>query len=105
MTDKTMAWPKPRPDKETIHEDGSKTVSVDMTPHPSYLLSFTDARASDYIPEFVDEALRFFLLMTCVNGMNSEIARKLAKPEQYTLDIDEDSREDVFLLKVRKVSE
>jgi len=105
MTDKTMTWPKPKPNEETIHEDGSKTVSVDITPHPSYLLSFANAQASDYVPEFVDEALRFFLMMTCVNGMDSEIARKLAKPEHYTLDIDEDSREDVFLLKVKAVSE
>ena len=105
MTGKTMTWPKPKPNEETIHEDGSKTVTIDTTPHPSYLLSFAEARASHYEPDYVDEALRFFLLMTCINGMDSEIAQMLAKPEHYTLDIDEDSREDVYLLKVRKVSE
>tara|TARA_R110002012_G_scaffold66723_1_gene174441 strand:+ start:847 stop:1257 length:411 start_codon:yes stop_codon:yes gene_type:complete len=95
-----MRWPKPKPIEEVDSEDGKTHFLMDMTPHPSIITHHTRATARDYIPEFVDEAVRFFLLMTTINGLSVEDARKLSKPEHYSLHIDEDSDDKAYLLRV-----
>lgn len=101
----SMRWPKPKPAEEVASEDGKTYFTIDMTPHPSIIEGHTRARASDYIPEFVDEAVRFFLLMTTINGLSVEDARKLAKPEYYSLHIDEQTDVDAYLVSIVKNEE
>ena len=96
----SMRWPKPEDAVEHTDEDGNTYFTVEMTSHPSIITHHTRATARDYIPEFVDEAVRFFLLMTTINGMTIEDARKLSKPEYYSLHIDEDSDDKAYLVSV-----
>ena len=98
----SMRWPKPEDAVEHTDEDGNTyfTVEYGSIMIQDYITHHTRATARDYIPEFVDEAVRFFLLMTTINGMTIEDARKLSKPEYYSLHIDEDSDDKAYLVSV-----
>ena len=91
-----MRWPKPKESQKRTGEDGRTYFTVDMTPHPSIITEYAEAKASDWTPEFQDTAVRmYFLTLMC--GLPAEEARKLAEGT-HTLHIDEDSDDEVYLL-------
>ena len=93
-----MRWPKPKDSVERTDEDGKTYFTVDMTPHPSIISNYAQARASDWTPEFQDTAVSmYFLTLMC--GLPAEEARKLAEGT-HTLHIDEDSDDEAFILTV-----
>ncbi len=94
-----MRWPKPEEAKEIgPNEDGSVSFTIDMTPHPSIIYNYAEARARDFLPEFVDECLRIHFL-TNMCGLPLDEARKLAQGT-HTLHIDADSDDEAYILTV-----
>lgn len=98
-----MTWLKPKSQVEQISP--SKVRVTINHPHPSIINDYISVTPSDKVNSFVEEAVRFYSLMLCINGMPKDIAMKLAKPERYTLFIDEDSDPDNYLLSVVEVTE
>ena len=97
-----MTWLKGDSGSEQI---APNKVRVWATPHPSMIQDYINVKPSDKVDSFVEEAVRFYSLMLCINGMPKDIAMKLAKPEHYALHIDGDSDPDNYLLSVVEVSE
>ena len=91
-----MKWPKPKPKITEQQDDGTTVHRMDLTPHPSFITIQMEAKASDYVPEFVDKAVRFYLLMT--TGITKKMARQLANTKHYSLHIEE--QDDHYLLTV-----
>lgn len=91
-----LYWPKPKPTKKRTDENGTIVRTVDMTPHPSIISDYAQAKASDWTPEFQDIAVRmYFLTLMC--GIPAEEARKLAEGT-HTLHIDEESNYQSYIL-------
>jgi len=97
-----MTWAKPKAN-DLDEGAGTKTIRIQQ-PHPSIIFDWIDVMPSDKVDSFVEEAVRFYSLMLCINGMPKDIAMKLAKPEHYTLHIDEDSDPNNYLLSVAEVT-
>ena len=97
-----MKWVKGDSGSEQI---SPSKVRVWVTPHPSIIQHYINVKPSDKVDSFVEEAVRFYSLMLCINGMTKGIAMKLARPQDYALHIDEDSDPDHYLLSVVEVSE
>ena len=73
--------------------------------HPSFIRDLISREPQQMVDSFVAEAVRFYALMTCINGISKEMALKLSKPKYYTLLIDEESDPNNFLLSIVEVKE
>ena len=93
-----LHWPKPKESQERTGEDGRTYFTVDMTPHPSIISNYAQAKASDWTPEFVDQCIRIYFL-THMCGLPLDEARKLAEGT-HTLHIDEESNYQSYILTV-----
>jgi hypothetical protein len=98
-------WPKPKPSSEWSEpdENGHRYSTIDLTPHPSILMHWTRARATDWEVSFRDEAVRFYQIMNTAD-VSVDWARKLAR-RTHILHIDEDSSEEHYVLSLREVKE
>ena len=93
-----LHWPKPKESQERTGEDGRTYFTVDMTPHPSIITDYAQAKASDWTPEFVDQCIRIYFL-THMCGLPLDEARKLAEGT-HTLHVDEESNYQSYILTV-----
>ena len=93
-----LHWPKPKESVERTGEDGRTYFTVDMTPHPSIITDYAQAKASDWTPEFVDQCIRIHFL-THMCGLPLDEARKLAEGT-HTLHVDEESNYQSYILTV-----
>lgn len=99
MNDEVILWPKPQ------KREGGK-MSFIANPHPKLIFeNYINRKPSDMVDSFVEEALRFYLIMTCINGITKEIALKLAQPKHYRLNIDEETDPENYILTVVEVKE
>jgi hypothetical protein len=98
-----MTWLKGDSGSEQIAPNKVRVWTA--PPPPSIIQDYIDVKPSDKVDSFVEEAVRFYSLMLCINGMPKDIAMKLAKPEHYALHIDGDSDPDNYLLSVVEVVE
>jgi len=101
MTEEIMIWPKPN---RKANEDGNLTLIAN--PHPKFIFeNYINRKPHDMVDSFVEEALRFYLIMTCINGITKEMAFKLAQPENYRLVIDEETDPENYILTIVEVKE